>query len=922
MITANITVTQGSAVLMLFTKAELLSWERSLMKLPQQDLQNATSYFRSQWRQPFRHYLSVRMTVPGPTPERYVVGLFHSRGADQTFEGDMEFVNPGNQHLRSLGAMADIRGSGSPARKRPRSGQDTERSNQVHQEVLDFLSDTLTTASQKVAKSHLRMKAAYEEEQEVLVVHEADLALALHALRQTGSELCRRQLEIAETRARTDEAGRALDSLQPVARLVESVKVLLEKGPEDSAADGTSGTMRMLQQVLRNLGENSLADVAPKVLDMEPRLRDGFAKTVEHHLVQEITKLEETVAEAKSRCVEASQTFQRAQAAFADATRADSHAAEEVRKRKAAYEDHHRRVSTHREALMHAEEKDACFSHLVAPFTIKASSVHDKSESDSGEGSTSAPETPHAAGRWEHEERPTPPKPVRCMDEQDLACAFKALELAAKANTYHALAQTGEVAEWKLQACSFLSDLHGLFELPLPELMRSQCHLNKTKSQPHDAILSVCNDSTWNQQTFPGLRCGCTDPLILMGGWKEEAKAKLKALDFLQGEWTNAQKAGETYVVAGATIRIDNAKGSRTFQNWLVWEERWHTFKWGKSGRYYLDKFRPHDKEVQWTFYGTNGGGKSFRWKRDESPTMRNEQSQETESVRTTGPAQNGAEVLALAPRPKPRPKRKAERPAEETAEEDSAAQAELAELEPQETEETELAAEAAEGDADVIDLEGEEATATDDVEAPTADPEAAEAEVTDTAAEDDDLLGADPGWEKERLIARKLLAQGFRPKPEEEDVTNHSTTSPYLGFEVGTDTVYTLPNACVPQGAATAKWPHTVHSMVSLGTQMKIAGAAAGASSAVGKAAGSAKQAAGGSKGASKAAESEEEDSGVEEATDSAKKDHKIKGEKKVEVGEWMDDLMEGFAELYRLAISGGQSCGDCVRKTTYPIK
>ena len=86
-------------------------------------------------------------------------------------------------------------------------------------------------------------------------------------------------------------------------------------------------------------------------------------------------------------------------------------------------------------------------------------------------------------------------------------------------------------------------------------------------------------------------------------------------------------------------------------------------------------------------------------------------------------------------------------------------------------------------------------------------------------------------------------------------------------------------------------------------------------------------------------------------------------------EVGEWMDDLMEGFAELYRvngsvrdaagqgwvsepvlgecnpvrpravkqdlrhvafvvnllsiqLAINGGQSCGDCVRKTTYPIK
>ncbi|CAE7833504.1 GA2OX2 [Symbiodinium sp. CCMP2592] len=323
-------------------------------------------------------------------------------------------------------AMAAMDGS-SPARKRPRcsSGQDTQRSSQVHQEVLDFLSDTLTTASQKVAKSHLRMKAAYEEQQEALVLQEADLALALHALRQTGSELCRRQLEIAETRARTDEAGRALDSLQPVAHLVESVKVLLEKGPAEDSADAT---MRMLQQALRNLGENSLADVAPKVLFMEPHLRDGFAKTVEHHLVQEITKLEETVAQAKSRCTEASQTFQRAQAAFADATRADSYAAEEVRKRKAAYEDHHRRVSTHREALMHAEEKDACFSHLVAPLTWKTSSqIHEQAESDSGEGSTSAPETPRGAeGRWEHEERPTPPKPVRCTDkDQDLACAFK-----------------------------------------------------------------------------------------------------------------------------------------------------------------------------------------------------------------------------------------------------------------------------------------------------------------------------------------------------------------------------------------------------------------------------------------------------------------------------------------------------------------
>mmetsp|Transcript_22424 Transcript_22424/g.42318 ORF Transcript_22424/g.42318 Transcript_22424/m.42318 type:complete len:146 (-) Transcript_22424:34-471(-) len=109
---------------------------------------------------------------------------------------------------------------------------------------------------------------------------------------------------------------------------------------------------------------------------------------------------------------------------------------------------------------------------------------------------------------------------------------------------------------------------------------------------------------------------------------------------------------------------------------------------------------------------------------------------------------------------------------------------------------------------------------------------------------------------------------------------------------------------------------------MASLGTQMKLAGAAAGASSAVSNAASSAKQAAGAPKGG--AMESDEEDSGVEEAADGqAGKNHKLKGEKKkLDIGDWMDDLMEGFAELSRLALTGGQSCGDCVRKTTYPIK
>lgn len=97
----------------------------------------------------------------------------------------------------------------------------------------------------------------------------------------------------------------------------------------------------------------------------------------------------------------------------------------------------------------------------------------------------------------------------------------------------------------------------------------------------------------------------------------------------------------------------------------------------------------------------------------------------------------------------------------------------------------------------------------------------------------------------------------------------------------------------------------------------MKMAKAASGVSSAVGKATSSASAA-----GATRDEGSEEEDSGEEELVD-GKTDHKIKGDKKkLEIGDFMDDLMEGFAELYRMAVNGGQTCGDCVRKTTYPIK
>mmetsp|Transcript_11325 Transcript_11325/g.21341 ORF Transcript_11325/g.21341 Transcript_11325/m.21341 type:complete len:147 (+) Transcript_11325:77-517(+) len=64
------------------------------------------------------------------------------------------------------------------------------------------------------------------------------------------------------------------------------------------------------------------------------------------------------------------------------------------------------------------------------------------------------------------------------------------------------------------------------------------------------------------------------------------------------------------------------------------------------------------------------------------------------------------------------------------------------------------------------------------------------------------------------------------------------------------------------------------------------------------------------------------EDDSGAEEVLD-GQTSSKIKGEKnKIEVSDFFDDLMEGFAELWRLAVAGGHSFASCVRRVAYPLK
>eukprot|EP00928_Gymnodinium_smaydae_P092056 TRINITY_DN75836_c0_g1_i1.p2 TRINITY_DN75836_c0_g1~~TRINITY_DN75836_c0_g1_i1.p2 ORF type:complete len:132 (-),score=51.76 TRINITY_DN75836_c0_g1_i1:142-537(-) len=98
---------------------------------------------------------------------------------------------------------------------------------------------------------------------------------------------------------------------------------------------------------------------------------------------------------------------------------------------------------------------------------------------------------------------------------------------------------------------------------------------------------------------------------------------------------------------------------------------------------------------------------------------------------------------------------------------------------------------------------------------------------------------------------------------------------------------------------------------MVSLGTQMKMAQAASNAQSAAGNAAASA----GGG------GDDDKDDEDDEKKDDKKDKDD---GEPKYQsgVGEFLDDLMEGFSVIYKAAIGGAQGCQDCVRRSAYPVK
>mmetsp|Transcript_101832 Transcript_101832/g.255282 ORF Transcript_101832/g.255282 Transcript_101832/m.255282 type:complete len:128 (-) Transcript_101832:100-483(-) len=95
----------------------------------------------------------------------------------------------------------------------------------------------------------------------------------------------------------------------------------------------------------------------------------------------------------------------------------------------------------------------------------------------------------------------------------------------------------------------------------------------------------------------------------------------------------------------------------------------------------------------------------------------------------------------------------------------------------------------------------------------------------------------------------------------------------------------------------------------------MAAASGAAQVSSAANAASSAASNAAGGGKEKKKKGK---DDDSEEESDD----EPNAKEKTELQVWEWFDDLMEGFAEIYRMTVGAGHSCNDGVRKCVYPIK
>eukprot|EP00440_Ansanella_granifera_P033457 gb/GFBE01036301.1/.p1 GENE.gb/GFBE01036301.1/~~gb/GFBE01036301.1/.p1 ORF type:complete len:282 (+),score=56.64 gb/GFBE01036301.1/:1-846(+) len=233
-----------------------------------------------------------------------------------------------------------------------------------------------------------------------------------------------------------------------------------------------------------------------------------------------------------------------------------------------------------------------------------------------------------------------------------------------------------------------------------------------------------------------------------------------EVLKFMQGDWINAENPSETYVVTGRSVWRTNDTGSRNFPNVLFWQEKWRKLCWGPKSRYYIDPPRdPHNQEVTWHVWQ---GGRGFRWRR---PGKSAAQADHGEAI---------PKKVVLRPR-SPEAKRKEAEPSDSLepapASKGPQAKKRLRKATPAEV--------AEDGASKPANPEEKKQTTTQENEGRGVErgSEGASAEDTapallpDPAKEDFAIyLGGEPGWQVERLIARRLLSAGFRPKPDPED--------------------------------------------------------------------------------------------------------------------------------------------------------
>lgn len=204
----------------------------------------------------------------------------------------------------------------------------------------------------------------------------------------------------------------------------------------------------------------------------------------------------------------------------------------------------------------------------------------------------------------------------------------------------------------------------------------------------------------------------------------------MEVIEFLQGEWCNADDSNESYFVMGTSVRRTNSQGTKTFEKYLRWEDQWDAISWGPHQKFYLDTPKPQDETVHWSAY--KRGAKPFRWNRPRTPVVLIPTKPQPKARPKQEPA---PAVPKLAPKPKKRPQQSPQQVEGALRQEPSKVpnEAEAAEA-------TKIAA------GEVI---------------PASFEMVQEAQVR---LDESTLLGAEPGWERERLIARSLLSRGFRP--------------------------------------------------------------------------------------------------------------------------------------------------------------